>query len=35
VAGGGLEALSLGPVWMQSILEVLEKYYDFTKYFGF
>jgi hypothetical protein len=23
------------PIWMQSILDVSEKYYDFIKYFGF
>jgi hypothetical protein len=23
------------PVWTQSIFEVLDKFYDFTKYFGF
>jgi hypothetical protein len=28
-------AKHLGPIWMQSIFEVLEKYYGFTEYFGF
>ena len=32
-APDGIE--DLGPDWMQSIFEVLQKYYGFTKYFGF
>ena len=28
-------AETLGPVWIQNIFKVLEKYYGFMKYFGF
>jgi len=28
-------ALDLGHIWMQSIFDVLKKYYGFTKYFVF
>jgi len=29
------QSRTLGPVWIQSIFVVLEKYHGFVKYFGF